>query len=61
VVESRIVVEIKATRCLANEHVAQTINYLRASGHPIGLLFNFGQPRLEFKRLLNNPLAAQQK
>lgn len=47
-----IVVELKAVRALAPEHRAQTINYLRASGHRVGLLVNFGAaPLVEIERL----------
>jgi GxxExxY protein len=41
----RIVVELKATRSIAPEHRAQTINYLRATGMKLGLLINFGAAR----------------
>jgi len=52
-VEKEIIVELKAVKSLANEHLAQTLNYLKASGNKIGLLVNFGQPRLEYKRVFN--------
>ena len=51
IVEQKIVVELKAVSRLLPEHNAQTIHYLKASGLPVGLLFNFGQSRLDFKRL----------
>ena len=35
---------------LTGEHEAQVINYLNATGIPVGLLINFGKPKLEFKR-----------
>jgi len=38
----KIVVELKSVRALAPEHVAQLINYLRATGFHLGLLVNFG-------------------
>jgi hypothetical protein len=47
-----IIVEVKAAMALANEHVAQTLNYLKATGIDLGLLVNFGRPKLEFKRLV---------
>lgn len=47
----RIIVELKATRTIAPEHRAQTINYLRATGMRLGLLVNFGAaPRVEIER-----------
>jgi len=51
VVESRIVVEIKAGRCIIPQHSAQLLNYLRASQLHVGLLLNFGE-RAEFKRVV---------
>ena len=44
---------IKAVRALAPEHQAQVINYLKVTGHEVGLLLNFGRPKLEYKRLHN--------
>ena len=50
VVEDLVLVETKAVRALAPAHEAQTVNYLTAAGLDIGLLLNFGAPRLEFRR-----------
>jgi GxxExxY protein len=50
-VDDRVMVEIKAIRSLAPEHMAQVINYLKATGIEVGLLINFGSSRLEYKRL----------
>ncbi len=52
-VEDKVVVEVKALKALAPEHQAQVINYLKAAGLEVGLLVNFGHPKLEFKRLHN--------
>lgn len=49
-VEEKVLVELKAVRALMPEHQAQLINYLKATQIPIGLL-NFGNPRLEYRRL----------
>ena len=51
-VENRVLVELKAVSALANEHTAQALNYLRASGLEICLLINFGKPKVEIKRFL---------
>ena len=50
-VEDQILVEVKAVSILTQIHVAQVINYLKATDYTIGLLINFGNPRLEFRRL----------
>ena len=49
VVETRLILEIKAIDRLTAIHESQLINYLKTSGIHIGLLLNFG-PRAEFKR-----------
>jgi len=55
VVEDRVIVEIKAARSLNNEHVAQLLNYLKATGTRLGLLVNFGAARLQVKRYVFGP------
>lgn len=48
-----VLVEIKAVSALADEHRAQVINYLNASGLKVGLLVNFGHyPKLEHERIV---------
>ena len=49
-VDGRLVVELKACRSLADEHVAQLLGYLRASRIEHGLLVNFGAPRLQIRK-----------
>ena len=51
IVESKVVVEVKAVKRLLPEHSAQVINYLKATGMEVGLLVNFGGPKVEIKRL----------
>ena len=49
----KILVELKAVSTLADEHRAQVINYLHATGHRLGLLVNFGHyPKLEWERIV---------
>jgi GxxExxY protein len=50
-VEDVVIVELKAVSTLAAEHKAQVINYLKATGIEVGLLINFGNPKIEFRRL----------
>jgi len=52
VVENAVIVELKCVRRLASEHLAQCINYLRASRLTVALLINFERPKLEWKRVL---------
>ena len=51
VAEDRLVIELKCVERLANEHTAQCINYLRASGKRLCLLVNFQRPKVEWKRI----------
>lgn len=50
-VDGKVIVELKAVSVLMPEHSAQTINYLKATGIEVGLLINFGRPKIEYKRL----------
>jgi GxxExxY protein len=52
-VEGVLVVELKCVERLANEHMAQCINYLRASGLGLCLLVNFQRPKVEWKRIIS--------
>ena len=51
-VMNRIMVEIKAVKQLEDVHLAQAINYLEAYRMDIGLLINFGNTSLQFKRVM---------
>jgi GxxExxY protein len=55
VVEEVVMVELKAVKSLDPAHGAQCLNYLTATGPPICLLLNFGNPRLEIRRLVKGP------
>ena len=51
-VEKRVLVELKAVSMLIQDHTAQSLNCLRATGAGVCLLINFGKPKIEIKRLL---------
>ena len=54
VVDGRLLVEIKCADQLSNEHLAQCINYLKASGLHLALLINFRKSRVEWRRVVHN-------
>ena len=49
-VDDRLIVELKACKTLANEHISQLLGYLRASRIEHGLLINFGAPKMQIKK-----------
>jgi GxxExxY protein len=50
----KIIIEVKAVSALGDEHRAQLLNYLNATGFQLGLLVNFGRyPKLEYERLVH--------
>lgn len=53
IVEGSAIVELKVVKALDEVHVAQCLNYLKATGLHVCLLLNFGAPRLEIKRLVH--------
>ena len=53
-VEDVLVVELKCVERLANEHIAQCLNYLHASGRTVCLLINFQKPKVEWKRFVRS-------
>ena len=55
-VEDQVIVELKCidTSEFHNKHQAQLINYLKASNLELGLLLNFGNSKLQIKRMRNN-------
>ena len=49
----KIIIEIKAVKEISEIHIAQLINYLKATGIKLGLLVNFGSyPKAEIKRYI---------
>ena len=57
IVEGKVLIELKAVGGIHPEHKAQVINYLNATGFDVGLLINFGNPKLEYYRFFRrNPV-----
>ncbi len=56
-VEGCLIVELKAVRAIADEHVAQILGYLKSSRVETGLLINFGAPKLSIKKYLMTEVA----
>jgi len=52
VCHDKIILELKALSSLTGEHEAQLLNYLKATGYKVGLLINFGQKSLVYKRFV---------
>jgi GxxExxY protein len=52
VVFDSIILELKASVAIAEQYTAQTISYLKASGIKLGIIVNFGEPSLKFKRVV---------
>ena len=52
IINDTIILEIKAIQCLTSSHVKQTLNYLAVSKLKIGLLINFSEDSLKYKRVI---------
>lgn len=50
VVQDTVIVELKSGRQLAKAHEVQLVNYLVATGKPVGLLINFGPEKVDIRR-----------
>jgi GxxExxY protein len=48
----KIILEVKCVAALTDEHISQTINYLKVSGNKLGLLVNFGRGKPGYKRIV---------
>ena len=53
IVDDLIIVELKATKALDTVHQAQCMNYLKATNLSVCLLINFGNPKVEIRRIVN--------
>ena len=49
---NKIIVELKAATELSPAHISQVLNYLKTTGFRLGLLINFGESSLEWKRII---------
>jgi GxxExxY protein len=56
VVDSKVIVEIKAVKMLVQEHEAQLLNYLKATCFEVGLLLNFGPQAQRKRKVYSNEL-----
>lgn len=52
-VEDKVIVELKTVSVLDDIHMAQCLNYLKATGLELCLLMNFHRPRVEIKRIIS--------
>ncbi|MDP2058493.1 MAG: GxxExxY protein [Flavobacterium sp.] len=52
VVMDKIILEVKAVQGIADEFVAQAINYLKVSDNKLALIVNFGELKLNYKRIV---------
>ena len=54
IVNDTVILELKAVKQLAKAHEVQLVNYLTATGKPVGLLINFGEDKVEIKRKIKD-------
>ena len=54
IVEGDVIVELKTVKAFDEIHMAQCLNYLKATGLRVCLLINFGKPAVEVKRIVRN-------
>lgn len=52
IVDDKIILELKAVEKISSSHVKQTLNYLAASKLKLGIIVNFGEDQLTYKRVL---------
>jgi len=56
IVDDTIILELKSVRRIIKAHEVQLVNYLVATGKPVGLLLNFGESKVEVKRKIKDLL-----
>jgi len=49
---NEVIVELKAVEAIMDKHIAQVLNYLKATGKKIGLIINFGTTKLQYRRVI---------
>lgn len=54
IVEDRLLVELKAVKSLADEHIAQTLGYLKSTGLDHGMLINFGSYKFQVRKFIRS-------
>ncbi|GAB62879.1 MAG: GxxExxY protein [Candidatus Jettenia sp.] len=54
IVNDTIILELKSVRQIINAHEVQLVNYLVATGKPVGLVINFGERKVEIKRKIKD-------
>jgi len=52
VVYDQIILEVKSAKMMSQEFVSQAMNYLKVSDNPLAIIVNFGEARLNYKRLV---------
>lgn len=53
IVEEKVLLELKAVDTLVSAHYAQVLNYLKTTGIEVGMVINFGQSKLQYRRFEN--------
>jgi len=51
-VEDKVILEIKSVKNIIDAHIAQTLNYLKATGLRLAIILNFSKEKLEYKRIV---------
>jgi GxxExxY protein len=54
IVDNLVLIELKASKAVDDIHLAQCLNYLKATGRSVCLLLNFGLPKVDVKRIVNS-------